>query len=28
LVAEPAVTVTGGQFYYTLPATSITTFVQ
>ena len=28
LVAEPAVTVTGGQFLYTLPATSITTFVQ
>jgi len=28
LVAEPAVTVTGGQFNYTLPATSITTFVQ
>jgi len=28
LVAEPAVTVTGGQFYYALPAGSITTFVQ
>ncbi len=28
LVAEPAVTVTGGQFTYTLPATSITTFYQ
>jgi glucuronoarabinoxylan endo-1,4-beta-xylanase len=28
LVAEPAVTVTGGQFNYALPATSITTFFQ
>jgi O-glycosyl hydrolase/methionine-rich copper-binding protein CopC len=28
LVPESAVTVTGGQFYYTLPATSITTFFQ
>jgi O-glycosyl hydrolase len=28
LVPEPAVTVTGGQFYYTLPAQSIVTFVQ
>ena len=28
LVTEPAVTVAGGQFYYTLPAGSITTFVQ
>jgi O-glycosyl hydrolase len=28
LVPESAVTVTGGQFYYTLPAGSITTFVQ
>jgi O-glycosyl hydrolase/methionine-rich copper-binding protein CopC len=27
-VAEPAVTVTGGQFIYTLPATSITTLFQ
>jgi glucuronoarabinoxylan endo-1,4-beta-xylanase len=28
LAAEPAVSVTGGQFPYTLPADSITTFVQ
>jgi glucuronoarabinoxylan endo-1,4-beta-xylanase len=28
LVAQPAVTVTGGQFYYTLPALSVVTFVQ
>jgi O-glycosyl hydrolase len=28
LVPEPAVTVTGGQFYYSLPAQSIVTFVQ
>jgi len=28
LVAEPAVSVSAGQFNYTLPATSITTFVQ